>query len=282
VLKKIFVVFFLAVIGWVGFYFIVPNVSKLKKEAPRKTSFMEYREREWQAEGKKVRLKQAWVPLTRISPYLIKAVIIAEDDKFYSHEGFDFEAIQKAVEKDLKAGKFKAGGSTISQQLAKNLYLSPSKNPLRKIKEAIITWRIERTLPKKRIIELYVNVVEWGEGIFGIEAASRHYFGKTAASLSPEEAARLAVVLPNPRKMNPAGNSRYVAKRAEIIQSIMIRRGIVIPVFDEVMVPEGGAEKGIGPEDKAEQSPPSLGIEPSKGPGRENGIRPLPIGGKDG
>ena len=241
--KKFFPVVFLAIIFWIGFYFFVPSISKLKKEAPRKTSFMEYREREWRAEGKKIRLKQQWVPLSRISPYLIKAVIIAEDDKFWKHEGFDYEAIQKAMEKDIKTKKFKSGGSTISQQLAKNLYLTPSKNLLRKIKEAILTWRIERTLTKKRILELYLNVVEWGEGIFGVEAAARHYYGKSAAALGPEEAARLAVVLPNPRKFSPIGNSGYVTRRAGVIQNIMIRRGIIIPAFDEVMAPNERVEK---------------------------------------
>lgn len=254
----------------VGFSLIYPFVSRLKKENPKKTSFMEFREREWQSEGKKIRLKQQWVSLSRISPFLIKAVIIAEDDKFWKHEGFDFEAIQKAMEKDIKAGKFKAGGSTISQQLAKNLYLTPSKNPLRKIKEAILTWRIERALSKKRIIELYLNVVEWGEGIFGVEAAARHYYGKPAAALGPEEAARLAVVLPNPRKWSPNGNSRYVTKRAGVIQNIMIRRGIIIPAFEEVMAPNEGAEKGRAgeafQEDKEGQAP-TPSFESSKNPG---------------
>jgi monofunctional biosynthetic peptidoglycan transglycosylase len=260
VFKKCFIIIILVFFGWIGFFIIFPNVSKLKKEAPSKTSFMEYREREWQEKGKTIRIKQIWVPLSRISPYLIKAVIIAEDDKFWHHEGFDLEAIQKAMEKDLKAGKFKAGGSTISQQLAKNLYLTPSKNPVRKIKETIITWRIEQTLSKKRIIELYLNVVEWGEGIFGAEAAARHYFGKSAGSLTPEESARLAVVLPNPRKMNPAGNSPYVAKRAGIIQEIMIRRGIVIPGYEEVMAPNEGREEEINhpPTIKTEGTPPSV------------------------
>jgi monofunctional biosynthetic peptidoglycan transglycosylase len=226
---------------------------------------MEFREREWQAQGKRTRIKQVWVPLTRISPYLIKAVIIAEDDKFWHHEGFDFEAIQKALEKDLKAGKLKAGGSTISQQLAKNLYLTPAKNPIRKLKEAVITWRIERTLSKKRIIELYLNVVEWGEGIFGAEAAARHYFGKGAAGLSPEEAARLAVVLPNPRKMNPAGHSSYVTKRAEWIQMIMIKRGFIIPDFDEVMKPAEGNAGELAPDHGSEQKAPTIRIVPPKG-----------------
>ena len=215
------------------YYFIFPDVSKLKKENPKKTSFMEYREEEWQKKGKRIEIKQTWIPFSRISPYLVKAVLIAEDDKFWKHEGFDFEAIEKAVEKDIKQKKFKFGGSTISQQLAKNLYLSPSKNPIRKLKEAILTWRIEKTLSKKRILELYINVAEWGEGIFGIGAASFHYYGKPASELSPEEAARLASVLPNPRKYNPTGTSRYVANRSRIIYNIMVKRGIVEPEYED-------------------------------------------------
>jgi len=202
---------------------------------------MKYREMEWMREGKKYRIQQKWVPLSQISPYLIKAVLIAEDDKFWSHEGFDYEAIQKALEKDIKAKKFKLGGSTISQQLAKNLYLSPSKNPVRKIREAIITWRMEMMLKKKRILELYLNVAEWGDqGIFGIEMASRHYYGKAAYELFPEEAAQLAAVLPNPRKYNPLGESRYVVHRSNLIYSIMVRRGIVVPEYDEVIEGDEG------------------------------------------
>ena len=143
--------------------------------------------------------------------------------------------MQKALEKDIKAKKFKLGGSTISQQLAKNLFLSPSRNPIRKIREALITWRMERVISKKRILELYLNVAEWGDrGIFGIEAASRHYYGKSASALGPEEASRLAAVLPNPRKFHPLGNSRYVANRSGLIYDIMIRRGIVLPELEEV------------------------------------------------
>ncbi len=237
-LTKIALVFFAALFLYFGSFFLYPNVGKLKKENPVKTAFMEYREKEWQREGKNIKIKRQWVPLSRISPYLIKAVLIAEDDKFYQHEGFDLEAIQKAMEKDLKEGKLKVGGSTISQQLAKNLFLSPAKNPIRKLKEAILTWRLERALPKKRIMELYLNVVEWGEGIFGIEAAARNYYGKSASALGPEESARLAAVLPNPRKYNPRSQSKYVVHRSRIFYNIMVRRGIVIPAFEEVMVPE--------------------------------------------
>lgn len=212
----------------------MPDMTKLRKENPGKTSFMKCREKEWGRSGKKFRIYQVWVPLSRVSPYLIKGVLIAEDDKFWKHEGFDYEAIQKAMDKDIKARRFKLGGSTISQQLAKNLYLSPSKNPLRKIAEALITWKMEKVLSKKRILELYLNVVEWGDGIFGAEAASRQYFGKSAYDLTAEEAARLSAVLPNPRKYNPAGDQRYVVNRSNLIYRIMVRRGIVIPEYREV------------------------------------------------
>ncbi len=215
------------------YYFVFPDISRLRKENPEKTSFMKCREKEWHKQGRKVKIKQKWTPLSSISPYAIKAVLIGEDDKFWRHKGFDFEAIEKAVEKDIKQKKFKVGGSTISQQLAKNLYLSPSKNPLRKIKEAVLTWRIEKSLSKKRILELYLNVAEWGEGIFGIGAASYHYYGKPASALNPEEAARLASVLPNPGKYNPAGTSRYVANRSRIIYDIMVRRGVVEPDYED-------------------------------------------------
>ncbi len=215
-------------------YFLsVPDLSKLKKENPQKTALMEYREKKWKEEGKKVRMNQIWVPLSNISPYLLKAVLIGEDDKFWNHEGFDYEAIQKAIEKDIKAGRFKFGGSTISQQLARNLYLSPAKNPLRKMREAIITWRMERVLSKRRILELYLNVVEWGDGIFGVAAASRYHYGKPSSELTPQEAARLAAVLPNPRKYNPIGDQRYVVNRSNVIYNIMIQRGIIVPEYEE-------------------------------------------------
>ncbi|MBN1665301.1 MAG: monofunctional biosynthetic peptidoglycan transglycosylase [Deltaproteobacteria bacterium] len=225
-------------------YLIFPNIHRLKKENPKKTAFMEYRENEWAAKGKKRKIQQRWVPLSHISPYVIKAVIIAEDDKFWSHEGFDFTAMKKALEKDIKKKKFHVGGSTISQQLAKNLYLSPSKNPVRKIKEAILTWRIERSLSKKRIIEIYLNVAEWGEGIFGIEMAARHHYGKSAASLTAAEAAKLATVLPNPRKYNPKGSGRYVASRSDRIYEIMVRRGIVVEEYEDIMKEPDELESG--------------------------------------
>lgn len=237
---------------FVAYYAIFPDVIRLKGWHPPQTSFMDYRQRQWKKEGKKKKLRQVWVSLSQVSPNLTKAVLIAEDDKFWRHEGFDFEALQKALITDLKKGKFRVGGSTISQQLVKNLYLSPAKNPLRKIKEAIITWRLERALSKKRIIELYLNVAEWGDGLFGIEAAARHYYGKPALQLTPAEAARLASVLPNPLKYQPTDATKYVEKRGEAIYRIMVKRGIVIPEYEDIMkepgevsIEEVSIEKGV-------------------------------------
>lgn len=231
--RSLYALLIFAAILVVLYLAFIPSVSHLVKENPKKTAMMEYREAEWAAKKKKSKIDHVWVPYSRISPYMVKAAIIAEDDKFWQHEGFDLEAIQKAIEKDLKAGKFKAGGSTISQQLAKNLFLTPKKSPIRKIREAVITWKLERTLSKRRILELYLNAAEWGEGIFGVEAASRRHFGKSAASLTAMEAARLAAVLPNPRRYSASGEQRFVANRAAIIYRIMVRRGIVIPEFEE-------------------------------------------------
>ena len=245
--KKIILWSFLAVIAFlildVARYFFYPDVAGLQKNRPGKTAFMEYREEIWKEKGIKKKISASWVPLSGVSPYVMKAVIIAEDDKFWSHEGFDFDAMQKALEKDIQKKKFKAGGSTISQQLAKNLYLTPAKNPVRKIKEAILTWRIERQLSKRRILELYLNVAEWGDGLFGVGTAARRYYGKSAAGLGPREAAQLAAALPNPRRFRPDGSSRYAANRAERICQIMVRRGIVIEEYDEVLKDEGGEEE---------------------------------------
>ena len=249
-LKRLVFLFILLAVP-LAYFLIMPDFSSLKKQTPQKTAFMKYREKEWARKGRRHKITQTMVPLSKISPYLLKAVLIAEDDKFWKHEGFDFESMQKALEKDLQAGKFKSGGSTVTQQLARNLYLSPEKNLLRKGAEAWITWRMEKVLSKRRILELYLNEVEWGEGIFGAEAAARHYFGKPASELSPWEAARMAAVLPNPRKYNPGGEQRYVVNRSSIIYNIMIQRGIVAPEYEEVT--GNGESKG-----EAETSVPPL------------------------
>ncbi len=258
-------VLFLALLATdIAVSFVYPGLSTLKKENPQKTAFMVYREKQWAKEGIHQTIIQKWVPLKRISPYLIKAVIIAEDDKFWGHEGFDYEAMQQALEKDIKKRQFKAGGSTISQQLAKNLFLSPSKNPIRKIKEAILTWRMERTLSKRRIVEIYLNVAEWGDGIYGIEAAAKHYYGKHASSLTAQEAARLATVLPNPRIYKVTGDSRYVRNRSARIYQVMVARGIVIPEYDEVMTTPEEMELVLTAEAPASETS-TAGIVPPSG-----------------
>ncbi|MFO1303439.1 MAG: monofunctional biosynthetic peptidoglycan transglycosylase [Burkholderiales bacterium] len=163
------------------------------------TSFMAYRMDELRTKSPKAELQYKWVPYERISNNLKRAMVAAEDAKFVDHEGFDWDGIQLALEKNQKKGRVVAGGSTITQQLAKNLFLSPSRSYLRKAEEAVITVMLETMLPKRRILELYLNVIEWGNGIFGAEAAARRYFGVAAAQLSPEQAARLAAMAPNPR-----------------------------------------------------------------------------------
>lgn len=244
-------------------------IDYLKKENPKITAMMKYRIKQWEKEGKKIRIKQIWVPLSNVSPYLIKAVLIAEDDKFFRHEGFDFDAIEKAIEANLKAGKIKYGGSTISQQTAKNLFLSPSKNPVRKIHEAILTFRLERTLSKKRILEIYVNIAEWGEGIFGIEAASRYYFKKSASALTAWESARLASVLPNPLKYNPLSTQKYVERRAKIIYNIMKQRNIIKEDYRDIeneIIEKGKNEEPPEPTDLLKTSNSTESSKPSSEP----------------
>jgi monofunctional biosynthetic peptidoglycan transglycosylase len=235
VLRNAFLLILLFLVVDVARYFFIPDISRLAVTNPGKTAFMLYREAEWRNEGSDRTVRQHWVPLKKVSPSLIKAVLIAEDNKFWRHEGFDFKAIESAIEKNIEAGEFRFGASTISQQLAKNLFLSPSKNPLRKIKEAILTWRIEQTLSKRRILEMYVNVAEWGDGIFGIEEAARHYYGVSASRLSARQSARLAAVLPNPVRYRPTGSSRFVSIRSSRIYAVMLRRGMVVPDYKEVM-----------------------------------------------
>jgi monofunctional biosynthetic peptidoglycan transglycosylase len=205
----------LLVIAWQGWY--LGRVVWWKFANPSMTSFMALRLDELRGKDPRAELKQQWVPYERISNHLKRAVVAAEDAKFSEHEGFDWEGIQKALEKNQKKGRIVAGGSTISQQLAKNLFLSASKTPWRKAQEAVITLMLEAVLDKRRILEIYLNVVEWGPGVFGAEAAARHYYGIPAAQLSAEQAARLAVLLPNPRRFGRLPNSPYLAARSQVI-----------------------------------------------------------------
>ena len=174
-----------------------------------------------QAENPDAELKYKWVDYAQISNNLKRAVIASEDAKFVDHEGFDWEGIEKAYEKNLKKGKLVAGGSTISQQLAKNLFLSSKRTPWRKGEEAIITLMLEKMLSKQRILEIYLNVIEWGNGVFGAEAASRHYFKASAVGLSREQAAKLAAMVPNPRFYDDHRNTRYLNRRTATILARM-------------------------------------------------------------
>ncbi|WP_407278772.1 monofunctional biosynthetic peptidoglycan transglycosylase [Aromatoleum evansii] len=183
---------------------------------PSSTSFMDIRLDELQEKRPNAELRHEWVPYERISIHLKRAVIAAEDDSFVDHEGFDWEGIQRAMEKNQRKGRAVAGGSTISQQLAKNLFLSPTRSYFRKAQEAVITVMIETVWSKRRILEVYLNVVEWGTGIFGCEAAARRYYGVPAGRLGPDQAARLAVMLPNPRKYEKQFGPRLAAHAARI------------------------------------------------------------------
>lgn len=208
------------VLAWQGWY--LGWVVWWKFANPVTTSFMAVRLDELREKEPRAELKKQWVPYARISNSLKRAVVAAEDAKFSGHEGFDWEGIQKALEKNQKKGRIVAGGSTISQQLAKNLFLSGDKTPWRKAQEAVITLMLEAVLDKRRILEIYLNVVEWGPGTFGAEAAARHYYGVSAAQLSAEQSARLAVLLPNPRRFGRLHDSPYLAARSQIILRRMV------------------------------------------------------------
>jgi len=184
---------------------------------PGETRFMEIRLAELRQKNPQAQLKQQWVPYERISPHLKRAIIAAEDAKFVDHEGFDWEGMQKALEKNQKKGRFVAGGSTISQQLAKNLFLTPTKSYFRKVEEAIITLMLENLWSKRRIFEVYLNVIEWGNGVFGAEAAARHYYNTGAAQLGSEQAARLAGMVPNPRYYDRNRSAPGLGRKTAII-----------------------------------------------------------------
>jgi monofunctional biosynthetic peptidoglycan transglycosylase len=188
---------------------------------PSTTAFMQARLDQLRARDREAKLRQSWVPYDRIAPSLKRAVVVAEDAKFSDHEGFDWEAIEKAREKNRRKGRIVAGGSTISQQLAKNLFLSGERSALRKGQEALITVMIEHVMDKRRILEIYLNVIEWGEGVFGAEAAARHYYGVGAAALAPEQSARLAAMVPNPRFYDRNRGTPYLARRAQAILARM-------------------------------------------------------------
>ena len=212
--------------GWLAYaYLTLPDVRPLASTNPQTTAFIELRAREARAEGRKLRHVQRWMPYSRISPNLKRAVLVAEDAAFWEHDGVDYDELQKSIELDWTRGLMR-GASTITQQLAKNLYLSPSRNPVRKFRELIIARRLEAELDKARIFEIYLNVIEWGDGIWGAEAAARTYYGVPSAALGPSQAAMLAAAIINPRLLNPAEPTPRLLRRQQII---LKRMGAVTP-----------------------------------------------------
>lgn len=205
--------------GYIAYlYLTLPDVRPLAKENPKTTAFMEIRKAEARREGRaKFAIRQQWIPYQRVSPFLRRAVIVTEDAAFFDHDGIDLNEIKASLEKNWEEGQFLRGGSTITQQLAKNLYLSESRNPMRKVTELLIARRLEAALTKQRIFELYLNLIEWGDGIFGCEVAARVYFGKSCANVDIQEAALMAGAIINPRVHSPAHPTRRLLRRQQII-----------------------------------------------------------------
>lgn len=221
---------------------VMPDVSALRASNPKVTALMEARQAQAGAQGRTLESRWVWVPLTRISPYLRKAVVTAEDASFFTHEGFDWEGIKDAALYNLEAGEFKRGGSTITQQLAKNLYLSSERSLLRKAREILITRSLEHHLTKERILELYLNVAEWGKGIYGAEAAARHHFKKSSHALTADEAAWLAAMLPSPRRYDPLRKTSFLTRRHERILKQITRGSHQVPQLEPVPKAEPDSE----------------------------------------
>lgn len=235
---------------WITF----PDVTPLAKEFPKSTAFMDQRRAELRRAGKDDALLYTPVPYSRISSNLRRGVLVAEDNDFYEHEGMDVEAMKEAMRRNWERRKITSGGSTITQQLAKNLYLSSSRNPLRKIEEYFIARSLERHLSKKRILELYLNVVEMGERVYGAEAAARHYFGVPASGLSATQAALLAGCLPNPRIMNPGDPNKRLRARQSMILKRLRRWGYAAE--SEVLTAKKPAAAAPAPPEKVETIEP--------------------------
>jgi monofunctional biosynthetic peptidoglycan transglycosylase len=224
----------LALLGLLALFIVVAlvqvaaiDVGGLAKRDPGRSALMRQREREAHDAGTPYREVRNPVKLDRIARHLREAVLVAEDDKFFTHDGFDWAGIRDAARRDLKAHKMVRGGSTITQQLAKNLWLESSRTPWRKLEEMFLAIRLERALTKLRILELYLNTIEWGDGVYGIDAAARHWFGVGAGSLDAGQSVRLAAVIINPRRFSPINPDKRISHRIQLIASRMRRRGAI-------------------------------------------------------
>jgi monofunctional glycosyltransferase len=234
------------------------EVRRLVRETPTETSLMRQRDREAESTGRKVRREKAWVPLSQMSRNLIHAVITAEDARFFGHEGVDWVAIRESAERNLERGRFARGGSTITQQLAKNLYFTSDKSLIRKLRELIVARWLEADLRKARILELYLNLIEWGDGLYGCETAARRYYGRSAASLDEATAAGLAAMIPNPRRLNPLVNPRRHARAQQRILWLMAQAG-----YARSAVAGLGAEPPPVEVDEAEPDETPLAVAPA-------------------
>jgi monofunctional glycosyltransferase len=235
-------------VGAVLFFWLLemPDVSTLRATNPTVTALMETRQSQAEAKGHTIGRHWMWVPLSRISLHLRQAVVAGEDASFFTHEGFDWEGIKNAALHNLEAGKLKRGGSTITQQLAKNLYLSSERSLLRKAREALITRSLEHHLTKERILELYLNIAEWGHGIYGAEAAARHHFKKSSRDLTADEAAWLAATLPSPRRYDPIRKTTFLTRRHDRILKWITRGSPQVPQLEPAPTPEPEPEPEAG------------------------------------
>lgn len=197
------------------------QVSTLRTENPTETALMRQRAREAEREGKPFSIKHKWISISKLPRHVVNAVVVAEDGTFWEHGGFDWYEFQQSLKKNWEKKRAVRGASTITQQLAKNLYLSTSKDPIRKLKEWLITLLLEKNLEKERILEIYLNVIEWGKGVFGVEAAARTYYGRSAATLTYDQALRLAAVIPSPLRHKPTDHSRWVMFRRNVVAQRM-------------------------------------------------------------
>jgi monofunctional biosynthetic peptidoglycan transglycosylase len=233
-------------------------VEALAGEQPVTTAFIELRRQQAAAAGRPFALQWQWRRTDQISQYLRAAVIYAEDLHFYEHDGVDWGAIEKAAQSNYQRGAFSIGGSTITQQLAKNLYLSPSRSLLRKAREILIAGRLEEAMDKPRILELYLNVVEWGDGVFGAEAAARRWFGRAARQLTPLQAARLAVALPNPFTRSPRVHTALLQRKVARILWQLRRDGLINRAQLAAAAVEGGLPPPPAVEPPLGELPPEL------------------------
>lgn len=246
VLGGLAVLFACAAYSWIT----LPDVRTLTARQPDRTAFMDLRAAEARAAGTAVRENRRWLPYARISPSLKRAVLVSEDAGFWGHDGVDYGELRASLEASLEQGTAMRGASTLTQQLAKNLYLSPSRNPWRKVVELMITRRLEAELSKTRIFELYLNVVEWGDGIWGADAAARTYFGRSAADITPAQAALMAGALINPRVYSPARPNARLLARQRIILGRMGRGAAASPALAPPPSLETEAPMGVAPSDR--------------------------------